>query len=163
MATPVGHSIVGYVMARAAGVESPLGLAAAVGAASLPDVDMALGYLAAGDPFSLHHEIITHEPAFAVLAGVATGLAVRLRGRSRRPGEALRAGLLATGLVGAHIVMDLLPVPYDTMPLRRSSRLQGSLTHAWNAVIDLAVYGGLALLVLSRGAPAARTTGSRPG
>jgi len=33
MATPVGHSIVGYTLARAAGVSSPGGLALAVGAA----------------------------------------------------------------------------------------------------------------------------------
>ena len=159
MATLLGHSIVAYVLARAAGVTSPAGLAVAVGVASLPDVDFALGYVATGDPFSLHRETITHRPAFPLLVGVAVGLGASLfRGGSTR-GEALRPAALATALVGSHIAMDSLPLPYDTMSLRSASFWQALATHGWNSVIDLAIYGALAMLALSRERSAVRSGG----
>ncbi len=150
MATPLGHSIVGYLMARALGVRSPVGLAAAVAAANLPDADAPLGHVVAGDPFSLHRKI-THEPAFPLLIGAATGMAVGLLGRGpARARAALRAGVLTAALVGSHVAMDLAPLPYDTMPLKSARFWQAVVTHAWNAVIDLTVYGMPALLVLRR-------------
>ena len=85
MATPVGHSIVGYTLARAAGVTSPKGLALAVGAASLPDVDFLLGYVATGDPLSHHRQVITHKPAFPLLVGVVTGLVAGARALAMIP------------------------------------------------------------------------------
>src|SRR3990172_4927923 len=59
MATPIGHGIVGYTIARAAGVRSRKGLALSIGAASLPDVDLLLGYMANHDLLSLHPQLIT--------------------------------------------------------------------------------------------------------
>ncbi len=152
MATPLGHSIVGYALARAAGVKSPAGLAAAIGVAALPDVDVFLSYLAKGDPFALHREMITHKPVFPLLVGAATGLAASLLrgGRPTRSGT-LRPAALATMLVGSHIAMDPLPLPYDKMPLESGSLWQGVATHAWNSVIDLAFYGALVMLVQGRG------------
>ena len=67
MATPLGHSIVGYTLARAAGVKAPAALGVAIATASLPDVDFLLGYVTQGDLLSLHHEVITHKPVFPLL------------------------------------------------------------------------------------------------
>ena len=151
MATPLGHGIVGYALARAAGVRSPVGLAAAIGVAGLPDIDILLSYLARGDPFALHREMITHKPVFPLLVGAATGVAASLlRGGRPTRRDTLRPAALATVLVGSHIAMDPLPLPYDTMPLQSGSVWQGVATHAWNAVIDLAFYGALVMLVRSR-------------
>ena len=46
--------------------------------------------------------------------------------------------------------MDPLPLPYDSMPARSSSWLEALATQGWNAVIDMAVYGILAILALER-------------
>lgn len=151
MATPLGHGIVGYLIARRAGVKSPAGLALAAAAAGLPDIDMLHGFLANGDMFSKHHETITHRPVFPLLVGVATwfaALLLRREGTSRR--QAFRPAALATLLVGSHVAMDPLPLPYDTMSLRSAPFWQAIVTHAWNAVIDLSVYGGLAMIVTRR-------------
>jgi hypothetical protein len=140
MATPLGHSIVGLLIARAFGVESLTGKLFAIGAASLPDVDVPVGHLATGEPLALHHKIITHEPPFALAAGAIAGVGAAVRWG---PGTGGRAAAFTIALVGSHLVMDLLPLPYDSTPMRSSSRKQAVLTHAWNWVIDLAVYGGL--------------------
>lgn len=154
MATPVGHSIVGYTLARAAGVKSPQGLALAVGAASLPDIDFLLGYVATGDPLSHHRQVITHKPAFPLLVGVVTGLVAGaralLQGRLPTPGEVLRPAALATALVGSHIAMDPLPLPYDATPLRTKGLAEVLAAQAWNAVIDMAFYGTAATLLFER-------------
>ncbi len=154
MATPLGHSIVGYTVARAMGVTSPGGLAAAMGAANLPDVDLLMGFVANGDPFSLHHQVITHRPAFPFIVGAATGLVsaavALLRGRKPTPGEVLRPAALATALVGSHVAMDPLPLPYDDAGPRSSSVWDVLAGQAWNAVIDMAIYGGMAMAVLER-------------
>lgn len=155
MATPLGHSIVGYTLARIAGVRSPKALAVAVGAANLPDVDLLLGYVANGDVLSLHHEVITHRPIFPLLVGAGAGLAgaalALRRGRVPRPGDVLRPAALATGLVASHLAMDPLPLPYDGTPMRTASLWEVVFSQAWNAVIDMAFYGTAAALLLDRG------------
>jgi len=154
MATPLGHSIVGFMLARAAGVKSPGGYMLAMGAANLPDVDLLAGYVQNGDLLSLHHEVITHRPVFPLLAGAATALAAAgwscLRGKRPTASEVARPAALATALVGSHVVMDHLPVPYDTMPPSSGGPVELAATQAWNAVLDLAAYGMLAVLTLER-------------
>jgi hypothetical protein len=153
MSTPIGHSIVGYTLARMFGVKSPLGQAAAMGVASLPDVDFIMGYVANGDALSLHHRTITHRPAFPVIVGAAAGVLgagfARLRGRKASASDVLRPAALATALVGSHVAMDPLPLPYRFMWYRWGSFWQVVAANGWNAVVDLAVYGGLALLILN--------------
>lgn len=162
MATPLGHSIIGYTLARVAGVQSPGGLALALGAASLPDVDFLLGYVTNGDARSLHHEVITHRPVFPLMVGAAAGLAAAggalVRGRVPTPGQVLRPAALATALVGSHILMDPLPLPYDNMRPRTSNPWEVVAAQAWNAVIDMAVYGTLAILALERNGTNGRVT-----
>ena len=147
MATPVGHSIIGYALARVAGVETRTGLALSVGVASLPDIDFLLGYVANGNLRSLHHETITHRRIFPLLVGAGTGLAAAglalLRGRPPTPREVLRPALLAP-----------LPLPYHTVSPQSDSVWQVVAVQAWNAVIDMAVYGGLAMAALGRDEPA---------
>jgi len=154
MATPLGHSIIGYTLARAAGVQSPATLAMALGAASLPDIDFIVGYVANGDARSLHHEVITHRPVFPLLVGAAAGIAAAgvalLRGRVPTPRQVLGPAALATALVGSHVVMDQLPLPYDQMPPRTGNPWEVVAGQAWNAVVDMAAYGTLAMLVLER-------------
>jgi len=154
MATPVGHSIVGYMVARAAGVSSRKGLAIAIGAANLPDIDFLLGYVANGDLRSMHREVITHKPAFPLLVGSAAGLAVGafslLRGRRPAANDILGPAALATALVSSHVAMDPLPLPYDSMEVDQGGRVEVLATQAWNAVIDTAVYGLLAIIAMER-------------
>ena len=126
----------------------------ALGAANLPDIDFLLGYVANGDARSLHREVITHKRSFPLLVGTATGVAAAaaslIRGRRPTLKEVLRPAAIATALVSGHIAMDPLPLPYDSMPARSGSRLEALATHSWNAVIDMAVYGILAMLALER-------------
>ncbi len=154
MATPVGHTIVGYTLARAAGVTSPPAVVASMGAACLPDIDFLLGYIANRDVFSLHREVITHKPVFSLLVGAATGAAAAgwalLRGRPPTPRGVLGPAALATALVGSHLAMDPLPLLYEDMALRPHGLQQLAAAQMWNVVVDLAVYGGLAMFVLSR-------------
>src|SRR3990170_1160156 len=154
MATPLGHSIVGSTLARAAGVKAPGALGVAIATASLPDVDFGLGYVTQGDLLSLHHEVITHKPVFPLLVGAATGLAAAgaalLRGRSPRARDVLPPAALAAGLVGSHVLMDRLPLPYDAMPMRSATLAEVGVSQAWNAVIDMAFYGTLAAILFDR-------------
>jgi hypothetical protein len=154
MATPIGHSIVGYTLARAAGIRSRPALALAIGAANLPDVDFALGYVTNGDVYSLHHEVITHRPVFPLLAGIAAGVGAAalslVTKRGLRPWRSLRVGALTATLVGSHLAMDPLPLPYDSFSPKPERFWPIIASEAWNAVIDMAVYGGVAMAVLSR-------------
>ncbi len=154
MATPVGHSIAGYLVARVAGVKSRRGMALALGAANLPDIDFLLGYVANGDARSLHREVITHKRSFPLLVGAATGVAAAaaslIRGRRPTSKDVLRPAAIATALVSSHIAMDPLPLPYDSMPARSGSWLETLASQGWNAVIDMAFYGLPAMLALER-------------
>jgi len=154
MATPLGHSIIGYAVARAAGVRSRRSMALAIGAANLPDVDFLAGYFSNGDVLSLHREVITHRPVFPLIAGGLAGLAATALAlaRGERPGvgNVVRPAALASALVSTHVLMDRLPVPYDVMPIRNASTSEVFLTEAWNAVVDMATYGTLAVLALER-------------
>ena len=91
---------------------------------------------------------------FPLLVGVATGVAAAgwslLRGRPPTPGGVLRPAALATALVGSHIAMDPLPLLYEDMALRPHGLQQLAAAQMWNVVVDLAVYGGLAMLVFNR-------------
>ena len=142
------------MLARAAGVKSRPGLMLALGAANLPDIDFLLGYVANGDALSLHKEVITHKRSFPLLVGAATGVAAAaaslIRGRRPTTKDVLRPAAIATALVSSHIVMDPLPLPYDSRPAYSSSWLEALATQGWNAVIDVAVYGILAKLALER-------------
>jgi hypothetical protein len=104
--------------------------------------------------YSLHREVITHKPAFPLIVGAATGLLVAMKALAarRRPSlrEVLKPAALATALVGSHVAMDPLPLPYDTTPIRSRTFQEVVLAQGWNAVIDMAFYGTAAVLALER-------------
>lgn len=166
MATPLGHSIVGYTVARLAGVSSRRGLTLSVAAASLPDIDFLMGFVANGDARSLHREAITHKRVFPLLVGAATGVAAAawalLRGRPPTPRAVLRPAALATALVGSHLLMDPLPLPYDSTSAQWGTSHQIVAGQAWNAVIDVAVYGSLAMLILGENGANGRAAEEEP-
>jgi hypothetical protein len=145
---------VGYALARAAGARSRKAIGVAIGAANLPDIDFLLGYVANGDALSLHQEVITHRRVFPLLVGAATGLAALgfalVRGRPPTLRDVLRPAALATALVSSHLVMDRIPVPYQHVYPYGGNVWQMAASQAWNAVIDFAVYGGLATLLFER-------------
>ena len=62
----------------------------------------------------------------------------------------LRPAALATALVGSHLAMDPLPLLYEDMALRPHGIQQLAAAELWNVVVDLAVYGGLAMLVFNK-------------
>jgi len=130
-------------------------MALAVVAANLPDVDFLMGYVANGDVFSLHHEVITHKPPFPLIVGIGVGALAAAgsiaRGRRPRAREIARPALLAGAFVGSHVLMDRLPLPYDNMPRKNASFWEAIASQSWNAVIDMAVYGSLAALLFERG------------
>jgi hypothetical protein len=75
-----------------------------------------------------------------------------LRGKRPRLATIARPAVLAGAYVGSHVAMDRLPLPYDNMPLRSASRSEAIFSQAWNAVVDMAVYGSIAAMLFERGA-----------
>jgi hypothetical protein len=137
MATPLGHSLMGLLLARRMGVTSPAGLGAAVVAASLPDSDVIAGLLIHRDPWRMHRKM-THEPSFALMSGALFGAAGLLRsGNVGGERDVIADSLSGALLVGSHVVLDRAPVPYlDTknLALRAISAM----------AIDAVLYGAIA-------------------
>lgn len=149
MATPLGHSLIGLALARRLGVRSPAGMALAVLAASLPDGDVVLSYALHRDPWKIHRTF-THEPGFALFAGVvlgALGMAI-----DPAPGDADRDlvadALTGAALVGSHVVLDHINLPY---PPLKPGRPPGIGAYA----LDALVYGLVAACIWPRGRPSA--------
>jgi len=107
-----GHVVVALASAR---LRSEEGLrprawrqvAAYVALAMLPDADVLPSlFVTLKGPLSSHRGL-THTPLFAVLVGAVVGLLCHLCSR-RAPARALRAGLIATLLVGSHGLLDAM-------------------------------------------------------
>jgi membrane-bound metal-dependent hydrolase YbcI (DUF457 family) len=143
MSTPVGHTIAGVTIARRMGVHSPLGLAAAIVAASLPDADVILGLALHGDAWKLHRRG-TQTLGFALTAGMLAGFAgVISAGSAEGERDLVADAMTGAALVGSHIVLDRLPLPY--VPLRRGGSLRRLVAvSAVNWSIDAVVFGALA-------------------
>jgi hypothetical protein len=143
MASPVGHALAGYIIARRLGIKSPEGITAAVVAAGLPDVDVLVGALMHRDPWKIHKQV-THTYGFAAAVGMAAGAAGvvstgTVEGERDLPADALLGALL----VGSHIVMDRVWMPYLDVPKRGPLR-RILVRSAWNWAVDAIVYGFLA-------------------
>ena len=156
MATPIGHALAGLTIGRRLGVTSPLGMVVSVVAAGLPDIDVPISLLLHRDPWKLHRRKYqgTHTPGFALMAGMLAGITGLVRaGSLESEGEGGRDviadALTGTALVGSHLVMDWLPLPYFDLKKARSRR--GALGRsAWNWTLDAAVYGTLARAFMPR-------------
>lgn len=145
MSSPVGHTIVGLLLARRLGVTSPLGTAASVIAASWPDADTIVSFALHGDPWKLHRKR-THTLNFALTSGMLAGSAGLIsRGSAEGERDLVADALAGAMLVGSHILLDALPLPYlkikDEAPI---SRAVVARSVVWNWTLDAVVYGLLA-------------------
>ncbi len=162
MASPIGHALVGLLLARRAGVRSNVGQAAAVVAAGLPDVDVPAGYVLHGNAWKLHKKNTgTHTFAFALTSGMIAGFAGLIRGAATDAGDRdlVADALYGAALVGSHIVLDRAPLPYLKFE-KDGPRREIILKSVFNWSLDAAVYGFIA----RRFWPAAETEapGDRP-
>lgn len=143
MSTPVGHTLFGLALARRLGVKSPLGTAATIVAASLPDTDVIAGLVLHRDPWKLHRKH-THTFGFALSTGMLAGLAGIVSGGSAEGERDLVADALTGAIiVGSHIVLDRLPFPY--LPTKKNAPRGAALRNAaLNWALDGVVYGAIA-------------------
>lgn len=111
MASPIGHGLIGMTVARRMGVRSPLGLAVAAVAGSLPDCDIIIGKLLHDDPWKIHRKG-THTMNFALSAGALAGLAGVVRAEAiEGERDLLMDATLGAAVVGSHVVLDKIPIP----------------------------------------------------
>ena len=143
MSTPAGHTLIGVALARRLGVRSPMGLAAAVVASSLPDADIIAGAVLHGDPWRIHRKA-SHTFGFTLTAGMLAGMAGLIsRGSNDGERDLVADALVGAALVSSHVVLDRLPFPYRIA--RRGSRpvrIAGVSVVNW--LLDVAVYGAIA-------------------
>lgn len=143
MATPIGHALVGATIARRFGVRSPAGLAAAVVASGLPDVDVIVGAMLHRDPWKLHKQG-THTLAFTTAAGLFAGLTGAVSaGSAHGERDLIADALIGAAIVGSHIALDRAPLPYMKVPKRGPWRRIVTRS-AFNWMVDAVVYGALA-------------------
>ena len=152
MATPIGHALVGMMLARRLGVTSPAGKAAAVVAAGLPDIDVLAGLVLHGDPWRLHkHGKRTHTVGFALTSGMLAGFAGLVSAGNVEGERDLIADALAGAvLVGSHILLDAVPLPYLKRPKGTARGRNPIVRNAFNLALDAVVYGTVVRLLLSK-------------
>jgi len=144
MATPIGHSLIGIAIARRLGVRSPLGLAAAVVAANLPDADVFISYVRHRDPWKAHRTF-SHTPGFALLAGLLLGASGVLRTHKQGPRDVVADAMTGAALVGSHVLLDRVRLPYPPL-----TRRHGPSPGAYG--LDALVYGTLAFGLIATAA-----------
>ncbi|HZP57745.1 MAG TPA: metal-dependent hydrolase [Dehalococcoidia bacterium] len=143
MSTPIGHTLLGVALARRLGVRSPLGLAAATVASSLPDADVIAGAVLHRDPWRLHRQG-THTLEFALTAGALAGFGGLISaGNADGHRDLVRDALLGALLVASHVVLDRMWFPYlDVERGAPAKKLAGISAVNW--ALDAVVYGALA-------------------
>ncbi|HET6615193.1 MAG TPA: metal-dependent hydrolase [Dehalococcoidia bacterium] len=154
MATPLGHTLLGLTLARRLGVRSPFGMAAAVVAASWPDIDVIAGIVLHRDPWKLHRQH-THTLGFALSSGMLAGFAGLVSaGHAEGERDLIADSMTGALIVGSHVLLDKTWFPYlptkKGMPrdvIARNSRV--------NWLLDAAFYGVLAWKLWPREAPPA--------
>jgi len=143
MASPIGHGLIGMMVARRMGVRSKAGLAAAAVAGSLPDVDIIVGKLVHDDPWKIHRQG-THTMNFAVTAGALAGLAGIVRSESiEGERDLLMDALIGAAVVGSHVVLDKVPIP----EIPHGPTFIGMSLANW--VVDAAIWSVAALTAVS--------------
>ena len=142
----------GAALARRLGMTSNAGMAAAVVAAGLPDADVFAGMALHGDPWKLHvHGQGTHTLGFALTSGMLAGFGGLVSAGSAEGERDLIADALACAvLVGSHIVLDEMPLPYLKMR-RRAPVREVVLKSAFNWTLDALFYGFIAAKLWNAG------------
>jgi membrane-bound metal-dependent hydrolase YbcI (DUF457 family) len=140
VATPVGHTLIGVALARRLGVRSPLGLAAAVVGASLPDVDVLPGLLLR-DPWRFHRKA-THTAGFTMTAGMLAGIlsASSAEGERDLVADALTGAVITT----SHVLLDRMIIPPYLNTKPGTPLLKFIRNGMLNCAIDAAFYGFIA-------------------
>ncbi len=143
MAAPFGHGFVGMALARRMGVKSPLGLAAAFFAASIPDVDVPIGAIIGKDI----HRQGTHTPNFALTAGMLAGMTGVLAAESvEGERDLILDAMTGAVIVGSHLVLDKAPY-FPDIPF--GPKLIGMPVANW--VVDAIQWGIVAYLIWPKG------------
>lgn len=145
MATPLGHALAGVVAGRWLRLHMPGELAAFVGLATAPDVDLFVSLFVRGDPMALHRRMGTHQAAAPLAAGVVGWLLGKRGARAR-------SAVIAGGGVGLHLLTDwtiLLPYP-GSRSTGRVGWVRFIINVSLATLLDLATYGPLAVLALAR-------------
>jgi membrane-bound metal-dependent hydrolase YbcI (DUF457 family) len=150
LATPLGHTLFGVALARRLNVRSPFGTAAAVVAASLPDIDVIAGLLLHRDPWKLHRQA-THTFGFALAAGAAAGAAgILSAGNADGHRDLVADALTGAILVGSHVALDRAPVPYLPTPPDGMDSKTYRRNNIANWCIDAVLYGAIAWRIWPR-------------
>jgi hypothetical protein len=106
VAAPIGHGIIGMLIARRMGVRSPAGLLTAFLAANIPDLDIPASWILRRDV----HRGPTHTANFVLTAGALTGLSGIVRAESIDGERDLtRDAMVGAAVVGSHLVLDHVP------------------------------------------------------
>ena len=161
MATPIGHALAGIALARRMGMTSRAGMVAAVVAAGLPDADVFAGMALHRDPWKLHvHGEGTHTLGFALTSGMLAGFGGLVSAGSAEGERDLIADALAGAvLVGSHILLDAMPLPY--LKMRNGTPVRDAIwKSAVNWTLDALVYGFVAARLWDAG-PRATSIGER--
>lgn len=145
MASPIGHALIGAALARRLGMTSNAGMAAAVVAAGLPDADVFAGMALHRDPWKLHvHGAGTHTLGFALTSGMLAGFGGLVSaGSAEGERDLIADALTGAVLVGSHILLDAIPLPYLKMRRQAPAR-ELVLKSAFNWTLDAIVYGVVA-------------------
>ena len=107
MCTPIGHVLAGAVVYRGGSgkrIHPPWFFFFILLCANIPDVDFLFGFVT-GNP-NLYHHAWTHSLTFCAGAGVLAALGSRLFSGN----QPLRMGLLTSGAVLSHLVLDYFTV-----------------------------------------------------
>ena len=151
MATPIGHGLVGMVLARRLGVRSPAGLAIAAAGAMFPDTDLIAGIVLHRDPYRLHRKL-THTTGFTTTLGMLAGFSgIVSAGSAERERDLIADAAVGAAVVSSHVLVDKLKLPVyrisrKGMPVRRVF-----VNEAVNSLVDVIVYGALAWALWPRG------------
>jgi membrane-bound metal-dependent hydrolase YbcI (DUF457 family) len=151
MATPIGHGLVGMLLARRLGVRSPLGLAAAAIGAMSPDADLIPGIALHRDPYHFHRKL-THTTGFTSALGMFAGFTGLLSaGNAEGERDLIADALTGAAVVSSHVLVDRLRLPVYDISLKGTPVRRVLANEIRNSVADVIIYGTLAWLLWPRG------------
>ena len=150
MATPVGHTLAGLLVARRLGVRSPAGLAAAALAANVPDLDFIPGIVLHGDPYRMHRKL-THTPGFTITAGMLAGFAgIVSAGSAEGERDLIADAFVGAAIMTSHVLLDTTRIPPYQISKRKTPVRRVVRNEILNLTMDVVVFGALAWLLWPR-------------